>query len=253
MAIRCNTSFGKQSKFGTWTQTVLWNIISCSTEGQQPWSDSLGTIWFADDVTGWLHLYRELLETLCLFHNLISDRHHKSSNFETSTYLVVRFEICFKILHYHSFSKISSPPWSHWKIEKKDWLFESSIFSAISWLKHSGCSNYLCVLTLLSIWKLLNKIILFLFRFFFLFISTHCEGVWKMDGVTSLLLKKQNCAPPIPIKKNRLQQNPISYKAEILEHLNMSWQEQWTFFQILFAPSRCAIVAFKALSCSLHS
>lgn len=25
------------------------------------------------------------------------------------------------------------------------------------------------------------------------------------------------------------------------------------FFQILFAPSRCAIVTFKTLSCSLHS
>lgn len=54
--------------------------------GQQPWRESLEKIWFADDVTGWLHLYRDLLETLCLFHSLISDRHHKSSSFETSTY-----------------------------------------------------------------------------------------------------------------------------------------------------------------------
>lgn len=169
MAIRCSASFGKQCKFGTWTQTVLWNIISCSTEGAAAMKWQLRTIWFADDVTGRLHLYRELLETLCLFHNLISDRHHKYPSFETSTYLVVQFEICFKILHYYSFSKRSSPPWSHWQIENKDWLFESSIFSAVSWLKHSGCSNYLCVLTLVSIWKLLNKIILFLCQDFFSF------------------------------------------------------------------------------------
>lgn len=61
--------------------------------------------------------------------------------------------------------------------------------------------------------------------FSFLLINIHCEGVWKRDGVTSLLRKKP-VLPPTPIKENRLWQNPISYKAEILEHLNMSWQEQ---------------------------
>lgn len=90
--------------------------------GQQPQSDSLETIWFADDVTEWLHVYGELLETMCLFRNLTSDRHHKSSSFETSTYFVVQLEIRFKILNYCSFSKRSSPPWSHWQIENKDCL-----------------------------------------------------------------------------------------------------------------------------------
>lgn len=182
VAIRCKTSSGKHSEFSTWTQTVLWKSSSpAAFRGQQPQSDSLETICFADDVTQWLHLYGELLEKMCLFRNLISDRHHKPSSFETSTYFVVQLEIRFKILNYCSFSKRSSPPWSHWQIENKDWLFESSIFSAVSWLKHSGCSNYLCVLTLVSIWKLLNKIILFQCQdlFFFLLVSiVRGSGRW---------------------------------------------------------------------------
>lgn len=166
VANRCNTSFEITQSLAP--EPNCGTSSSAALSGQQPWSDiSDKTIWFADDVTGWLHQYRELLETLCLLHNLTSDRHHKSSSFETSTYLVFQFEILFKILNYHSFSKRSSPPWSHWQIENKDWLFESSIFSAVSWFKHSGCSNYLCVLTLVSIWKLLNKIILFQCQGFF--------------------------------------------------------------------------------------
>lgn len=56
-----------------------------------------------------------------------------------------------------------------------------------------------------------------------LLMNIHCEGIWKRDGVTSLLLTKLYS---LHLNQREQAMAKSNFQAEISEHLNMSWQEQ---------------------------